>query len=269
MKPLADAERRRVVRESAGRRVSMCRPRATGPCGNDGSRRSPRPRGAASSPARLSADRRGCTSGCAAHGRSTARPCAGAQIPAPPRRRSSMRRPRRPRREAPPAASISCSLAGHSSIVHRFQSSGNPCTAMTSSRSNTPFPARLAMNSGSIGEMPPSTRGSPGASAAIASPASRAMLGKARPVRDRARGPNAICCWARSTASPLRSCRHVLPLCRARQGRVDGAEGGRRLGRRHRNTSSSGLASTTNPALRSIAAVQERFGTHQLVSSPA
>ena len=41
-----------------------------------------------------------------------------------------------------------------------------------------PVPAMLEMKFGSIGEMPPSTRGRPGASAAIASPASRHMRAK-------------------------------------------------------------------------------------------
>ena len=77
-----------------------------------------------------------------------------------------------------PAVAISASFAGHSSIIHRFQSSGNPCTATTSSRSNTPLPVRLAMNSGSIGEMPPKTRGRPGTSAAMASAANRVIVAK-------------------------------------------------------------------------------------------
>ena len=73
---------------------------------------------------------------------------------------------------------ISSSFDGHSSIAHRFQSSGNPCTAITSRCSSTPLPAMLAMNSGSIGEMPPSTRGRSGLAALIALHAAIAIAAK-------------------------------------------------------------------------------------------
>jgi hypothetical protein len=53
--------------------------------------------------------------------------------------------------------SISAMRCGHSSIGQWFQSSGKPCTATASSPSSTPRSRRLAMNTASIGEMPPST----------------------------------------------------------------------------------------------------------------
>src|SRR5206468_10480857 len=56
-------------------------------------------------------------------------------------------------------------------------------------------------------------------------------FGRSVPNRDRARDPNAICCWARSTASLLRSCSDLSHLFRARFAWVDGAEGSGALGR--------------------------------------
>src|SRR4051794_28824958 len=105
---------------------------------------------------------------------------------------------------------------------------------MTSSLSSTPFPARLAINNGSIGEMPPRTRGSPGASVAIASPARRAMVAK----RDQSGSSS------RSQCDLLLGSFHSIaasiilqssPLT-ARLRWIDGAEGCRGLGRpAHKN----------------------------------
>src|SRR4051812_21941351 len=66
---------------------------------------------------------------------------------------------------------ISASLSGHSWIVQWFQSSGKPCTAIASTHASTPCDAMLPTKPGSIGEMPPSTIGSSGASARIAAAA--------------------------------------------------------------------------------------------------
>ena len=133
MKPLADSEIGRVVGETGWRRASACRPRAPGPYRNAGSRKSPRPPCDASSPARPAADRTGCTSGCAAPGRSSSSAV---------RLRPNSCTSSAPKLEAPHSetqigrsvtASISASFSGQASIGHKFQSSGKPCTAMTSS----------------------------------------------------------------------------------------------------------------------------------------
>src|SRR5215217_2688026 len=72
-------------------------------------------------------------------------------------------------------ARISSSFAGHSSIAQRFQSSGKPCTATTSISSRAPLASRRRMKEGSMGDIPPRTRGNPAFSAAIACPARRVI----------------------------------------------------------------------------------------------
>jgi len=62
-------------------------------------------------------------------------------------------------------------LAGHSPICHRFQSSGKPCTATASTWSSAPCACICRSHSGSIGDMPPSTRVTAGLTAAMARPA--------------------------------------------------------------------------------------------------
>src|SRR5919108_2875660 len=53
-------------------------------------------------------------------------------------------------------------------MLQWFQSSGKPCTATTSRYSSTPWSRILAINIGSMGEIPPSTRSTCGFSAATA-----------------------------------------------------------------------------------------------------
>ena len=138
-RPIAGAYRRRPRAPA-----SASRPRAAGPCRNAGSRTSPPPPCGGSSPPRRAAGRRGCTSGCAAPGRSAAPRCA---------RRPQACTSSAPKVETPTSvtqigmsvtARISSSLAGHSSICHRFQSSGKPCTATTSTASSTPRACEVA-----------------------------------------------------------------------------------------------------------------------------
>src|SRR4051794_19822990 len=71
---------------------------------------------------------------------------------------------------------ISRSLQGHSWICQWFQSSGNPCRAMTSIFSRTPCRSMRWMNSGSIGEIPPRTHGMPGETPRTASAARRVIV---------------------------------------------------------------------------------------------
>src|SRR3954452_21713594 len=73
------------------------------------------------------------------------------------------------------AACTSASLAGHSSIIQRFQSSGKPCTAKTSTSSSTPSLVIRSMKETSIGEIPPSTRWTSGWLVRMAFPAKIAI----------------------------------------------------------------------------------------------
>ncbi len=151
-------------------------------------------------------------------------------------------------------------LSGHSSMIQLFQSSGKPCTATASSCSSTPWLASTRMKSGSIGEMPPSTRGSPGASAAIACPAALQVSAKITQPGSASRSQ-----WDLLFGSfQIIAASIIAGLPRARDRRRLSA---RRSTWRQMNTSSSGIASMLNPALRSMAAAQARFGAHQLVLS--
>ena len=71
------------------------------------------------------------------------------------------------------------SFAGHSSMLHRFQSRGKPCTATTSISASTPRLCIVPTKTGSMGEMPPSTRRTDADSARMARPASVAIAPKA------------------------------------------------------------------------------------------
>jgi hypothetical protein len=77
-------------------------------------------------------------------------------------------------------AAISSSFAGHSSICQWFQSRGKPCTATTSTQSRTRSSVIVTMKPGSMGEMPPSTRVSPGRSARTAPEAAWTVRAKIR-----------------------------------------------------------------------------------------
>ena len=127
--------------------------------------------------------------------------------PAPPPRRRWRRRPPSPRPAGRSPRWISSSLSGHSSdlpvvpvereAVHGdgVHCSSTPLASMfcdeARDRSATCRRARAA---------------AAGFSAAIASPASIAISANSASSPDRARGPSATCCWARSRSSPLRSC---------------------------------------------------------------
>lgn len=55
-------------------------------------------------------------------------------------------------------ALISAIRSCRSSIIQRFQLSGNPCTTTTSTMSRAPYISIRRMKNSSIGEMPPGTR---------------------------------------------------------------------------------------------------------------
>ena len=80
--------------------------------------------------------------------------------PAPPRRRRTRRRPPITQIGRSVTARISSIFAGHSWICQRFQSSGKPCTRDHVEMLEHALAAPgCAMKPGSIGDMPPSTRG--------------------------------------------------------------------------------------------------------------
>ena len=117
MEPLADAHVRECTCESACTQASAFRLLEAAPCRSGGSRTSPRLRDAASSPAKLAADRTDCTNGFDRPCPSAARPCAGLPIPAPPPPRTSIRRPPRPTPAASSRRESHRSLSGHSWMV--------------------------------------------------------------------------------------------------------------------------------------------------------
>ena len=196
VEPLAKAHLRRRTARRRRAPAWASRPRAAGPCGSAGSRRNPPPPCGGSSPPRSAADRRGCTSGCAAPGRSAARRSShapglhllGAEAETP----TSVTHT-----GLSVTARISASFAGQSSIAHRFQSSGKPCTATTSTSSRTPRASRPPTNPGSIGDMPPSTRVS-GVLGRDRLPRQSGSCRRTGPTRDRGPDPSATCCSARS-----------------------------------------------------------------------
>src|SRR5919109_1589618 len=104
-------------------------------------------------------------------------------------------------------------------MLQWFQSNGKPCTATTSRCSRTPWACIFAINIGSMGEMPPSTRSRRGFSAATAAAASLIMLAK---VRHSGSSSNAQCdllfgSFQNITAS-IMGC---LPLAVCLAGRID------------------------------------------------
>ena len=131
---------------------------------------------------------------------------------------------------------------------------GRPCSSM------------FWMNRGSIGEMPPSTRGSLGSrprSRRAASFTISANVSQSGSI-SKSQCDLLLGSFQNITASIMRA----LP-----GGWIDGmaVRAGRASSSRQRQmkTSSSGCSTISKPALRSIASTQARFGIHQLVGSPA
>ena len=188
-----------------------CRPRAAGPCRNGGNRRSPRPRVWRVVAPRPAADRRGCTSGCAAPGR--------------PAVRRSASRPQTCTSSAPKVETPTSLTQIGRSVTAPDLVDLLPATrgsARGSSRAGSrarrrrrhgrarPAPSWLHERRIDRRDAAEHARQRAALSAAIASPASDRHLGEPPPVRDRAPGPSATCCWARSRSSRLRSCRCFL-----------------------------------------------------------
>ena len=120
-------------------------------------------------------------------------------------------RPPGSRRSSPAirGSATGSSRAGSRAPRRRRPASSTPCSLDAAGRS-----------AGSIGDMPPSTRGQRRVLRRGSRwPAQRRHLGEAAPSRGRAPGPSATCCWARSRSSPLRSSR-ASPRVGAR---IDGA----------------------------------------------
>ena len=154
-------------------------------------------------------------------------------------------------------------FSGQSSASQWFQSMGKPYNAAASRWSSAPWPCMTRMTSGPVKLMPPSTRGNPGASAAIACPV-RAVIG---PNMDQPGSFSKSRCDLLFGSVPIMAASIIGQL----QLRGRRSHTGRRASgcvpRRQMNTSSSGMSVMVNPAARSMAALLARLGAHPLVLS--